>query len=148
LRTTLLLMTVLAVTFGWQSNRIRAQRRAVNAIQELGGIVQYSDGESTNLDWRWRWIGKEGIAEVTEIDLLRDNMSDAALVHIRQLPTVKRLFLSGDISDAGLKTLADLPALEELLLVGTKVTLAGVEGLKRARPNLTVYDFDHFETAM
>jgi len=49
------------------------------------------------------------------------------------------------INDARLESLHHCQALESLTLSGTRTTHAGVERLRKALPNLTVYDADDKE---
>jgi hypothetical protein len=52
--------------------------------------------------------------------------TDADLAHLRELKTLKHLFISGPVTDVGLAHLAALPALETLTVASEKVTDAGL----------------------
>ena len=66
-------------------------------------------------------------------------MSDAGLEHLKGLPRLQSLVLTGTkVSDAGLKHLKGLTQLRYLDLSGTKVTAAGVKRLQQALPNCLI----------
>jgi internalin A len=72
------------------------------------------------------------------LDLQSTKVTDAGMVHIKGLPSLRVLSLRGTrVSDAGLVHLKGLTSLE-VLIVGTQVTDAGVNGLKRALPSLRI----------
>jgi len=65
-------------------------------------------------------------------------LTDACLKHLIGVP-LKRLILDDSaISDAGVPTLSKMTGLDELTLVGTRVTKAGFEQLKKALPKCNI----------
>ena len=74
--------------------------------------------------------------EVVNVNLSGTQITDAGLVHLKEMRNLQCLGLSGtQVSDAGLVHLKGLTNLKELALTSTKVTDAGVAGLKKALPN-------------
>ena len=65
-------------------------------------------------------------------------LSDAELVHLKGLTSLKSLVLGSDITDAGLVHLKGLTKLQKLFLSSTKVTDAGVAELQKALPNCKI----------
>ena len=64
-------------------------------------------------------------------------LTDAALVHLRQLTKLKVLLLDGThVTDAGLENLEGLNSLRQLSVGRTAVTKEGIEDLRRALPSL------------
>jgi internalin A len=72
------------------------------------------------------------------LDLQSTQVTDAGLVHMKGLNSLRFLSLRGTrVSDSGLVHLKGLTSLK-VLVVGTQVTDAGVNGLKRALPSLEI----------
>jgi internalin A len=72
------------------------------------------------------------------LDVQFTQVTDAGLVHVKGLNGLRFLNLRGTrVSDAGLVHLKGLTSLK-FLVVGTQVTDAGVDGLKRALPTLEI----------
>lgn len=68
-------------------------------------------------------------------------IGDRAIVHLQSLPNVRYLYLGNThISDAALVHLEAMPGLKILDLNGTRVTPEGIDRLRRARPDLDVYN--------
>ena len=65
-------------------------------------------------------------------------LSDAELVHLKGLTSLKSLVLGSDITDAGLVHLKGLTGLQTLGLGSTKITDAGVADLQKALPNCRI----------
>ena len=85
------------------------------------------------------YIRRDEQGEVVEVNLMNTQITDAGLVHLKELTELQTLFL-GDtqITDAKLVRLKGLNNLQELYLTGTKVTDAGVADLKKALPNCLI----------
>ena len=94
---------------------LTAQADAVAAIKKLGGIVK--------LD--------EISGEVIRVSLINSRITDAGLVHLKALTSLKRFWLYGpQITDAGLEHLKGLTNLKRFLHCNTQITDAGLEHLK------------------
>jgi len=79
---------------------------------------------------------RNGQGEVVEVNLMRTQITDEGLVHLKALTGLQSLSLSGNkITDAGLVHLKGLTKLQVLGLRGTQVTDQGVADLKKALPN-------------
>jgi hypothetical protein len=79
-----------------------------------------------------------------ELDLTRNNISDAGVARLAKLPHLQVLSLANTaISDAGLDELAAFPALRELDIRETEVIVAGLKSL-RAVKNLAVLKIGHY----
>lgn len=122
LRTLLALMLAFGCGFGWLAYKIkeaRERREAVKAIEKLGGGVGY-----------WPVSGgmvRTAAAEVGK--LLGEELSVD--------PRVVRLSRT-QVTDAGLVHLRGLTSLRVLLFEDTEVTDAGVAELQRALPNVEI----------
>jgi Leucine-rich repeat (LRR) protein len=142
LRTSMLLVPVVAAWLGWITHRARVQRDAVAAIRDFGGTVrfdwQFVDGTLTSgrepaaPRWLRRALGDEFFQEVVYVDLFDEDMNNgrfprlrpmtqAVLAHLRWLPRLTRLHLEGDqATDEGLSNIVDLTGLEALTIWGAK----------------------------
>ena len=141
LRTVLVLVTLLCVALGLWIVPAERQRRAVAAIQALGGGVLYGKyNRWTNggfpVGFLRRWLPQDYFDEVTGVSLnwTKSTVTDDGLVHLRGLTGVRRLDLIGtQVTDAGLAHLQGLTALQSLDLGGTQVTDAGLTHLQGLR---------------
>ncbi|MEK6246894.1 MAG: hypothetical protein N2C12_01865, partial [Planctomycetales bacterium] len=93
LLTLLILITVIAVAFGWWSHGARMQREAVVAFEAEGGRIKY-DFEAEELDgpiyWPWprwlvAWLGKDYFCNVVGLDLDDTQVTDEGLKHLEEL---------------------------------------------------------------
>src|SRR5579883_805723 len=137
--------------------------------------------ESLNLSESYDFTDKGlailgGLQHLTELDLTRLNqyrrnasgpdprpLTDACLVHLRSLPRLQKLSMSGnritdrglaqiaqlanltelelaatEVSDAGLIHLQGMKSLQSVNLAATRVTAEGIAKLKQARPDLSI----------
>jgi len=81
------------------------------------------------------------LKEMTSLKVLAfpDQITGAGLVHLKRLTNLESLYLGGTkITDAGLVDLKGLTNLERLSLDGTQITDAGVAELKQALPNCKI----------
>lgn len=129
LSTLLVVVTIVGVGLGLVTNRAERQRRAVAAIRELGGLVQYdfeypAPKELPGPDWLCQMLGVDYFADVVDVHTL--NMTDATCSHLSALTSVRTLGLvSNEVTDAGLAHLEGLTSLE-VLYVDAQVTDAGL----------------------
>ena len=136
LRTLLVLMLVFGCGFGWFAHEVqqaRAQREAVKAIEELGGMV-YCEPASGGMIRNRSGLGREvagGRLVWGRSGYRETQVTDAGLVHLRGLTQLRLLYLNNtQVTDAGLAHLRGLTQLQELDLASTQVTDAGLEHLR------------------
>jgi hypothetical protein len=131
-RVLLLVVVVAAVLIGWQTNRARARRRAVEAIERTGGSVLYDyekpgpggskAGESPTPRWLRENLGDDYFSSV-KLAYWRANggavPADDDLAQLEALDRLEYLSLDGSpMTDAGLAHLAGLKELRWISLLG------------------------------
>ncbi len=136
-----LVTLVFALWLGWICHKARQQKKAVEAIQELGGEVTYDyeydandnyipDAKPPGPAWFRKLVGVDFLAEVVCV-LLPFRVTDAGVEHLNGLANLKRLMLSSrKVTDTGLVHLKGLTKLEVLWLDHTQATDAGLEHLQ------------------
>lgn len=149
LRALLALTTLMCLALGWFVNKCERQRRAVAAIEELGGSVEFEEreGEPGALEaWLRERLPRSYFDDVDAVTLSDDQLTDSDLACVEDLSSLHELAMfSPQITDAGLQHIAGLTALQELDLSGTQITDVGLQHL----PNLTsVQRLDLSETKM
>ena len=81
-------------------NKIDRARRAVAAIEEVGGHYAYGsrDTEPGQMEaWLRRYLPRTYFDDVISVDALDDaEMTDAVVAHLSALTSLKRLYLWGD----------------------------------------------------
>ncbi len=138
LATMLAVVTVLCMGLSLVVVPAERQRRAVAAIEALGGRVQYvkPDQKATEAFPRpflRRWLPRDYLDKVQDVDLLyvEDEELDAGLAHLHSLTALHGLSLMGtQITDAGLAHLQALTGLQTLDLRHTQITGAGLAHLQ------------------
>lgn len=167
LRTMLVLVGALCVALNVWIVPSERQRRAVAAIEALGGRVNYVAKQPTIESFQEtflrRWLPQAYFHDVIYVVLENAQVTDAELVHIQGLTGLQRLYLintqvtdnglmhlqgrtrlqrlyliNAPVTDAGLTHLQGLTALEHLYLVNTQVTDAGLSQLRPALPNCQI----------
>jgi hypothetical protein len=138
-RALLVVVTVSGVTLGVVGKGER-QRRAVAAVEALGGTVKYpSDWDERERSWLHGWLPRDWIENAVYVELANRSLHDDDLVHFRNLPTVEEAWIgSGRITDAGLAHLRGLKRSHTLVLGHTRLTKSGIEELRRALPECRV----------
>jgi hypothetical protein len=154
------------LTFGWYASQVYRQRRAVTAIQELGGRCHYQGEEkflshyeprnialNTGLVWvtppprSWlrRTLGEDWFASVDMVTLAGasfTNIEFKRLQHpLESLPEMRRLALrSTAIDHLGLKPISTLKQLHDLNLYETRIHIddQGLIELRQALPELGI----------
>ena len=150
LRKFLVLMILSSLGLGWLGTAIqrgRERRKAVLAIVELGGVVNYREPSSflQRNDWLRKSLGDELLLDVEAVGLEFAKISDADLVHLKELTQLECLDLNNtQVSDAGLIHLKGLTKLEWLFLSNTQTSVKGVAKLQKALPNCRI----HFNSTM
>ena len=137
LRSMLLLMMVIGVSFGWTIHKAREQGIAVVALVKKGCRVEYaSHGSPTILEMVRGWLGDVEPRDVTEIDCLDSQIADIDLVHLQKLPQLQQLGLWRHASNEGLVHLQGLTELAGLYLEGSQISDKGLVNIETLR-NLT-----------
>ena len=130
LRTLLIAVALTALVLGlWRSviDPIHRQHVAVATLVDLGGRVEWRAGGPS---WLRRSLGSYYVTQVEAVNLHRARIKDEDLKVLQDLPTVRRVYLSGtDVSREGLKHLQKLPRLERIALWRTSVTDADLKPL-------------------
>ena len=135
--------------FGWKLREAERQRKAVEAIENAGGVVMYDyefDESGTPIWERKRragprkLLGEGFFADVVVVWLdERTKDCDVVLEHVKGLTNLQSLHLCGtQITDRGLDNLKGLTNLEFLDLLGTQVTSEGIEELRKAVPDCEI----------
>ncbi|MEX0715277.1 MAG: hypothetical protein WD066_01750 [Planctomycetaceae bacterium] len=82
----------------------------------------------------------ESLEHLRYLHLYDSGITDAGLEHIARIASLEELELSyNDVTDEGLQQLAPLANMKTLFARGTGVTPDGAEGLRAARPKLTIH---------
>lgn len=157
-RQLLILILMVGGCLGWVIRSERIQREAVAILKKNDALVWYNweckdgkyipNGEPWAPKWLLDYMGVDFFSHVvlvqglrTDVELaaagrlpgieelsLSGSLTDAALVNLRSLTSLKRLSLhSGNITNAGLVNLKDLTSLETLELGSDGITDAGME---------------------
>ena len=121
---------------------IDSKRDPIAILERHGGKIERNEqGEVVGVDLRGASMSPTGqkLLHLIGLGEQRLSLSDAALVHLKGLTKLQRLYLAGTkITDAGLVHLKGLVKMEELWLVGLKLTDAGVADLQKALPNCKI----------
>jgi hypothetical protein len=165
LRTFLVVLILFSAWIGIEISRIQKKTKAIAAIEQLGGTVDY--------DYRHRFdplakynpnaaapgplllrnlLGENCFANVVEVQLFggktpqgRAQFSDNEAAHLAVFSELRWLVLiDTSITDDGLKHLVDLKKLERLDLEGTRVTEAGVRALHATLPRAQIFFDDGY----
>jgi hypothetical protein len=132
LRTVLVLVTLLCIALSMWVVPAERQRRAVAAIEKLGGHVSYAahnqaPGEASLVSLLQRNLPKDYFDHVESVDLNSTRVTDAELAHLKGLTSLQQLFLDEtQVTDAGLAHLEGLRGLQRLNVIHTKITDAGL----------------------
>lgn len=136
LRSLIAFMVMCSVGFGWlgyERQKVRDRRQAIEAIKKLGGRIQYAN--ATRPVWFRKILGDDSDGEVVQVNLMNSRVADSDLRRLAELTNLKTLCLADTkITDAGLVHLTGLRKLECLYLHDTKITddgMASLAGLSR-----------------
>jgi len=168
LKTLMMMMVLLCLGpdgyVAFEQNKVHRQKEAVEAIEKLGGVVEYGRNLSTRPAILRQILGDDTIgmvesvdfwnpAQVTDTDLVHlarlqrletlhlnnSQVTDVGLKHLASLRDLSILYLDDtQITDAGLVHLTDLKGLRFLNLYRTQVTDAGVAELRKSLPNCQI----------
>jgi hypothetical protein len=153
IRSLLLLTAAVAIACSWLKvvrqqmwGRLREQQDAWEKIEKAGGRVTpcyinvasgyyFPCGARSEPHWLSELL-PDLFGKVVIVRLDCSDASDAGLEHLKELPDLDTLYLSGaKVSDAALEHLKGLTQLETLNLSGTKISKAGIRELRKALPN-------------
>jgi hypothetical protein len=157
LRAMMLVILLVGIWLGWQVNKAREQREAVEAIRRYGGWVHYdyefvngklTPGRSPRVPrWLRRLLGDEFFQQVRQVSLVYDDSTgkrfdntnflacDEVLARASRLPGLKVLLLKEtQATDEGLRHIGKMTGLEELFIWDAgSVTDVGVAHLASLR---------------
>src|SRR5688500_8424293 len=87
---------------GYEQNKVRRQKGAVEAIEKLGGVVGYGRAVSGRSAILRKILGDDTIGMVESVDFWNPSqVTDVDLVHLARLPRLKSLHLSdSQVTDA------------------------------------------------
>ena len=144
----------------WRGRQQAQQRRAVEAIERLGGTAQPSLSGTSPLTFYLELGDAPNIINLNEkgitdddlqvfesapttrgLFLFKNQITDEGLIHLKDLKMLETLDLRRNpgITDAGLVHLENLPNLKKVYLMQTGVTPAGVSKLQQKLPNTEIY---------
>lgn len=145
-----LVVTTLCVALGVWSMRAERQRRAVAAIEALGGFVEYASDFGSDETEAFpeillrRWLPRDYWDEVQEVALVYTDVADTGLTDLQGLTSMRYLDLKGTpVTDAGLVHLHDLTTLQVLCLSDTQITDSGLAHVQRLA---ALQDLDLYRT--
>ena len=135
----LVVVTLLCIGPGgyvaFEQRKAREQKEAVEALEKLGGRIEYDSSLPSRSTWQRLLLGDDSFANATGLDLSNTRASDADLAHVRHLSQLRWLAVSWtEVTDSGLASLDGLAQLRNLNLGETQVTNAGlvhVQGLRQ-----------------
>ena len=146
LRTFFVLLTVFCVWLGWTVHRANEQRKVVEWVKEMGGVVRYyyefadghfiNDAKPPGPKWLRDFLGANYFQTVTVVDLYDTQVSD--LTPLAGLKSLEFLGLQST-NVSVLSPLANVTSLQWLDLHNTPVSKEQVEELQQALPNCTIY---------
>lgn len=144
----------------WRSRQQAQQRRAVEAIERLGGTatlalssfnpltMQLEMGDAPNVIH----LNEKGITDddlrvfesaptTRGLFLFKNQVTDVGMVHLKDLKMLETLDLRRNpgITDAGLVHLENLSNLKQVYLMSTAVTPAGVSKLQQKLPKTEIH---------
>lgn len=146
IRSLLVAAVAVAIPCSWLGVKMQQERRqsgAATAIEELGGIVSWS--EPSGPEWLRKTMGDDYFQDVEAVilNLANSKTSDTGLEHLKEFTELYLLQISDTkdtdkgmetggtrLTDRELEHLKGLPQLHELEIFSTGVTDAGLENLK------------------
>ncbi len=135
---------------------VKNEEKAVAAIKELGGKIEYGEGKLkkhvVSVDLSGKKVTNADIVQITQLRQLRHlNLSGTSIStgtqYIAFLKELRTLDLSGTkVDDDNLARLSNLKKLEKISLRGTAVTEEGVKSIARISTLKTI-DIARAQTA-
>jgi hypothetical protein len=148
-RAMLVVVTVAGVTLGVVRSRVERQRRAVAAINEVGGYVEYVPSGSANSDGAIDRLLRMSLPsdyfdEVVMVNLNGTRATDDTMAQVGRLTGLRAVYLDRtSVSDVGLSRLHGLSALIEISWEDSQVTRAGIAAFFTSRPNCNIQGDDY-----
>ncbi|HZZ70887.1 MAG TPA: protein kinase [Pirellulales bacterium] len=130
----------LAVAEGLQSLSLKGAAVGDRAAEEIAKLKQLWSVDLSQTKITDLGLGELAtLPELRDLNLQKTTVGDEGLAALAKLPELENLVLTDtQVGDRGLLQLVGLENLRTIALNGTRVTVAGVEGLKAARPKLNV----------
>jgi hypothetical protein len=156
LATMFVVLTVLCVGLALVVVPAERQRRAVAAIEAVGGRVGYfgldqKASAAFPRPFLRRWLSRDYFDEVEWVDLAGTKVTDTELAVVQVLTGLVGLTLDGtQVTDAGLSRLDGLKGLKKLWLFRnefTQVSDAGLAQLRQRLPNCRIQSVRGDDTA-
>ena len=122
------------------------EKAAIAAIEKLGATIEsLGPGGGINVSFTSETPTNAALVHLKQLpniewlSLGNTDVTDADLVHVKELTNLTNVYLyDTSITDAGLVHLEGLTSLKMLDLGGSKVTDDGVKALQTALPNCTI----------
>ena len=144
LRTLLIVVTALAVWFGFWANRVHKQRQAVDGLERVdadifytshfqyaGNAKRFTRGETSVPSWLRRILGRHFVDRVRAVILPDDQTTDEDLAHLPVLRDMETLYVSSSkVTDGGVAHIGKLRELKELILISDAVGDNGIVQLQ------------------
>jgi hypothetical protein len=150
LRTLFVVVTVLAAAMGylvWKARTLRQQSQIILDLQGMGATISF-DHEigrpkpvpTPGPEILKRFLGEYSFAEIVQIQVEGEWVTDDTLARIAKLPgTISLILTSDNITDRGLAHIAQMPDVSALELESRRVTAAGYAQLKPGRPMVLIF---------
>ena len=130
-------LTVVLTWFGWAVIVRHHERRAVEAIEQIGGATLYR-GECPK--WLFKllpdkWFQRPHYVEFTNL-VGQEVLGDAELRWLRDMPSLKEVgFRDIEVTDDGINVVLGLDVVQEVdLIAHARITATGVTSLKSKFP--------------
>jgi hypothetical protein len=136
----ILIVAMLAMILGyWQVAVREPYVTEQSCLASLKGLKGGVHSRPFGPDWLIGLIGKAPFQRVVQMELAGPAADERQIIRLRALPRLSCLFLSGpNFDDEMLDDLATLPGLDQVWLTDSRVTAAGVEQFRRARPSVQI----------
>lgn len=146
LRTLLIVVVLLSLPLGWfamKMARAERQRRAVEAIERVGGWIQYDccvdesgKPQPSVSTWLTGLVGVHSFVHVVTVSMYESEPPDVVFEHLTGLTELEWLNLpNAQITDAKLEYFTGLKRLRFLDLANAHVTAEGIGRLQKALPD-------------
>ena len=126
IRTSLLVLTALAIWLAYHVDRVRRQESAIAELQKIGAQVSY-DVKTALPSWVVQRIGEKHFRTVTSVSLAKTPATDEHVQWLAAFPRLTHLVLNDSgITDSGMRHLRNLKKLTWLELERTGIGDDGV----------------------
>jgi hypothetical protein len=140
LRRLILIVAIIAVILGYWQVAVHGPFVAEqNCLTSLKGLKGNVHRRPVGPAWLIGLAGKAPFERVVQIELAGPEADQQQIGRLRALARLSSLFLSGpEFDDDMLDDLAALPGLEDVWLTDSRVTAAGLQRFRDARPNVQI----------